>query len=300
MNHEILETRERTDGPEMAFVSLRMRVVASGPALGELVEARGGFVDLAGAVGGGLGPHAGVVDHDGGDGAKQVIDGGGKFLGVLVDGVGAEFFGALGGFPFEFHLPHETRDNGLDQFLGRKGFVEEIIGATGHAAAESITIGGAGHEDDGHEGKMGELADGGKGLVAVHVGHVDVAQDEVGPMGDGEMKGLVGVGGLLGGEAGVRERGDDDGPDIVFVVDNQDFLHKYLLTKNHANGKRGGGGAKTTEKWRKVEDLAGLSADRVWRTRQRLPSGWRTGEDKCRLRARTEFDKETRFAMLGP
>jgi hypothetical protein len=213
----------------------------SSPTLGQLVEAGGRFVDLAGTIRGGFGPHASIVNHDGGDGTEQTVDGGGNFLGKLMNGVGAEFFGALGSFPFKFHLANEARDYGLNKFLRGEGFNEKIIGTAGHSTAKTVAIRGAGHQDEGNDGEMRNFTNGRKGLVSVHVGHVDVAEDEIGFIGEGQFDGLGRVGSLFGQETGARQRGNNHRPDVSLVVNYQNLLHKRLHTKNHA---------KTGKEWR--------------------------------------------------
>jgi hypothetical protein len=74
----------------------------------------------------------------------------------------------------------ELRVDGVQQFGAVKGFGEVVVGAGCHAAAHAFAVVQRGQQHEGGVGQRAVGAHGGQQLKAVHAGHADVGDDQVG------------------------------------------------------------------------------------------------------------------------
>lgn len=115
-------------------------------------------------------------------------------------GVGGGWRGWLLGFGFGCFCVgggFEVASDGGEHCIGVDGFGDVIIHAGGDAAVAFFCGGVGGHGDDGERVEAFFRADFGSGLVAVHLGHLEVHEDEVEGVGVG-LEGLDGLETIIG------------------------------------------------------------------------------------------------------
>ena len=108
----------------------------------------------------------------------------------------------------------------IDQFVETEGLRQVVVGAQRHAVAHALEVGATGHEDEGDVGCGLVGAQRGEGVVSVHPLHVDVADDEVGVDGAGQLHAADAVVGLEDLEVFRSEAEDDGFPKHGFVIDD--------------------------------------------------------------------------------
>ncbi len=191
----------------------------------EPVKAHAGLLDTEGELadffcGGGIV----FVGEDAGQ-AENAVERGEELVGEGGADVTAEFFQLAFGHALEGGFFVEAGGDGGEEFLHRVGLGEVVIGTEAHGVALVLATGDAGEEDEGDGGGLGVLLESGEGLVAVHVRHLDVTDDEVGRVFAGEFEAFASVSGAESLIAAGLEQFCGERLHRRIVVNNKNLLH---------------------------------------------------------------------------
>lgn len=140
--------------------------------------------------------------------------------------------------------PAQARVDGGDEVVGRDGLGEVVVGAEIHAGADVAFLAPAGEEDERKVSGGGFLSQRFQYTMSVHLGHGDVAHDEIGVFAAGEVDALAAVSRFDYGEAFGSEEVGELAAQFCFVVDDEDSLHggRRLAGRTGEVKARSGGG----------------------------------------------------------
>ena len=148
----------------------------------------------------------------GGDQAKDFDFASGE---LVVGGVIGEFGGD---FRRDAFVSGMDGADGLEQFAMQETF-QQVGASAGFESADDLDVTGVGGEDD--KARVGKFAaDGAHGVDAVHAGHLQIHEHDIGPMEAELFDGLQAIGGLTDElQVGLigNERGDALTQDRVIV-----------------------------------------------------------------------------------
>src|SRR5207253_744779 len=109
----------------------------------------------------------------------------------------------------------------IEQLDGAEGLDEVVVG-TGVAASGAIDVGAAGGQHDDFDGRrLGLVFQVATDLEAIELGHVDVEQDQLGPLLAGNLQGFFAVSRVQQVEVFGAERGSDQPPQARIIVREQ-------------------------------------------------------------------------------
>ncbi len=120
----------------------------------------------------------------------------------------------------------QARVHGGVKRVGRERLGQIIVRAQFHAVPHARAVGQAGHQNKRNRRRGRFDAQRGERQVAVHLAHVDVAQDQVGQFLARLFDAVGAVGGLDDFKAALPERELHHLAQPLFVVYDQDFFHR--------------------------------------------------------------------------
>lgn len=119
----------------------------------------------------------------------------------------------------------ELSGDGCDEGGERERFTDDAGCAAAEHASFVLLRGGAGDEDEGDVGEQRIGPELSQGFDAIHDGHIEVAEDEIGHELSGDLEAFLAVGGIGGFDAFAAEDAAYDGSYDGIIIDGEHLRH---------------------------------------------------------------------------